>query len=215
MYSIISSLSISTNPEYHAEKVSSGIYFIDSNEKPLYSLTFQGGRARAIVSKTIDFEKEKEISKLIGLSNENKQLKTPFRLLTQSLETTQDELRAFIFAWTALEILVNKIFTTYEEKFISNVIDDQNSHGVNQFLTRIKDVMKDKYRITDKFSLMASFLSDEATEDIELFKSMKKIRNDISHGNEFNEETLPVENARKLVAKYLMGHMLSSNNASA
>ena len=111
----------------------------------MYSLTFQGGRARAIVSKTIDFEKEKEISKLIGLSNENKQLKTPFRLLTQSLETTQDELRAFIFAWTALEILVNKIFTTYEEKFISNVIDDQNSHGVNQFLTRIKDVMKEDH----------------------------------------------------------------------
>lgn len=31
VHSIVSSLSISTSPEYHAEKISSGIYFIDSN----------------------------------------------------------------------------------------------------------------------------------------------------------------------------------------
>jgi hypothetical protein len=42
---------------------------------------------------------------------------------------------------------------------------------------------------------------------------MKKIRDNISHGREFNEETLPVENARKLAAKYLMGHLLSTENA--
>ncbi len=38
IHSIISSLSISTGPEYCAEKTSSGIYFIDGNNKPLYSL---------------------------------------------------------------------------------------------------------------------------------------------------------------------------------
>lgn len=213
VHSIISSLSISTAPEYHAEKISAGICFIDSNEKPLYSFTFQGGHARLIHAKPIDIEKEKEISEIIGLSIENQQFKTPFRLLTQSLETTEDKLRAFISAWTALEILTNKIFSIYEEKFVANIADGHNSHGVNEFLKRIKEVMKDKYRITDKFALIASFLSNEVTEDIELFKSMKKIRNDISHGNEFNEETLPVEDARKLAAKYLMGHMLSTKNA--
>lgn len=213
VHSIVSSLSISTSPEYHAELISSGIYFSDSKGKPLYSFTFQGGHARFILANPIDLEKEKEISKITGLSIGNQQLKTPFRLLTQSLETTQDKLRAFISAWTALEILTNKIFSIYEEKFIDDIADDHNSHGVNQFLTRIKDVMKDKYRLTDKFYLIASFLSNEATEDIELFKSMKTIRDNISHGKEFNEETLPVENARKLTAKYLMGHMLSTENA--
>lgn len=122
-------------------------------------------------------------------------------------------MRAFISAWTSLEILINRIFSIYEDKFIYNIENDHNSHGVNQFLTRIKDVMKDKYRLTDKFSLIASYLSAEVTEDIELFKSMKKIRDDISHGKEFNEETLPVENARKLASKYLMGHLLSTKNA--
>ena len=78
---------------------------------------------------------------------------------------------------------------------------------------RIKDVMKDKYRLTDKFVLIASFLSNEIEEDIESFKSMKKLRDDIFHGKEFNEETLPVEDARKLAAKYLKSHMLSTASA--
>lgn len=213
IHSIVSSLSMSTIPEYHAERETSGIYFIDEKDKPLYSFTMQGGRARVITSRPINDVEENEIAKIIGLSVNNQQLKTPFRLFTQSLEFTQDELRSFISAWTALEIFTNKVFSSYEEKFIGNIADDHGTHGVNQFLTRIKDVMKDKYRLSDKFALIASFLSDEIEKDMELFKSMKNLRDDISHGKEFNEEALPVENARKLVAKYLKSHMLSSVSA--
>ena len=204
---------MSTSPEYHAERESSGIYFIDENGKPLYSFTMRAGRAKAIVSKPINEKNENEITKLIGLSTNNKQFKTPFRLFTQSLETTQDELRSFTSAWSALEIFTNKVFSSYEEKFIANIADDHNSHGVNQFLIRIKDVMKDKYRLTDKFSLIASYLSDNVEKDLELFKSMKGLRDDISHGKEFDEDALPVEDARKLVAKYLKSHMLSTESA--
>lgn len=210
IHSIVSSLSMCTSPEYHAERTSSGIYFIDDSNKPLYSFTMQAGRARTTLARPVDVEKQDEITKFIGLSNSNQQLKTPFRLFTQSLATTQDNLRSFISAWSALEIFTNKVFSIYEEQFIANIADDHNSLGVNQFLTRIKSVMKDKYRLTDKFTLIASFLSNEIEEDIELFKCMKKLRDDISHGKEFNEETLPVEDARKLTAKYLRSHMLST-----
>lgn len=213
IHAIVASLAISTSPEYHAEKIASGICFFDADNKPLYSYTLQGGRAHLIVAKPVDLETATEITRVIRLSNANMQLKTPFRLLTQSLETTQDNLRAFISAWSALEILTNKVFPDYEEQFIAGILDDHNSHGVNNFLGRIKDVMKDKYRLTDKFSLVASFLSSEITEDIELFKSMKKMRDNISHGKEFNEEALPVEDARKLASKYLKNHMFATENA--
>ncbi len=213
IYAIVASLAISTSPEYHAERIASGIYFLDTNGKPLYTYTLQGRRGRVILSSPVDLEKKTEIYKLIGLSNANMQFKTPFRLLTQSLETTHDNLRAFISAWSALEILTNKVFPVYEEKFIAGIMNDHNSHGVNNFLDRIKYVMKDKYRLVDKFSLMASFLSSEITKDIDLFKSMKKLRDNISHGEEFDEEALPVEDARKLVSKYLKNHMLTTDNA--
>ncbi len=211
IHAIVTSLAISTSPENHAERVASGICFFDANDKPLYSFTL-GGRVQTILAKPVDSKKETEISKAIRLSNANMQLKTPFRLLTQSLETTQDNLKAFISAWSALEILTNKVFPDYEEKFIIEVKDHHNSHGVNKFLERIKDVMKDKYRLADKFSLVASFLSNEITEDIQLFKNMKKVRDDISHGKEFDEKKLPVEEARKLASKYLKNHMLATEN---
>jgi len=209
IFSIVSSLAMTTSPEYHAVKISSGTYFLDENEKPLYSLTMKDGQVRAIVSKPIDSEKVNEINSIISLSSSNLQFKTPYRLFTQSLETTQDQLRSFISGWTALEIFINKSFSTYEEKFITNITDDHNSHGVNQFLTRIKDVMKDKYRLTDKFSLIASFLSEDVEADMESFKRMKSLRDKISHGKEFNEEALPIEEIRKMTAKYLKGHLLS------
>jgi len=209
VYSIVSSLAMTTSPEYHAVREASGLYFVDDNSKPLYSFTMKGGQIRAIVSKPIDAEKENEISNIITLSTCNQQFKTPYRLFTQSLETTQDQLRSFISGWTSLEIFTNKVFSIYEDKFITSIADDHDSHGVNHFLTRIKDVMKDKYRLTDKFSLIASFLSEDVETDIESFKSMKSLRDDISHGKEFNEETLPVEEIRKLTAKYLRGHLLS------
>ncbi|WP_169709590.1 hypothetical protein [Deferrisoma camini] len=209
---IVASLAIATGPEYHAEKVASGIHFIDENGKPLFSYTFQGGRVREILSKPVSSDKECEINKVISLFISNPTLKTPVRLVTQSLETTQDNLRAFMSAWSALEILVNKIFPIYEEKFISAISDDHNSHGVGNFLERIKVVMKDKYRLTDKFSLIASFLSSEIADDIELFKRMKQLRDDIYHGKEFDEEDLPVEDVRKMAAKYLKDHMLTNKN---
>ena len=209
IYSIVSSLAMTTEPEYHAVKITSGTYFLDENEKPLYSFTMEGRGGRYIASKPIDSERENEINNIISLTSSNLQFKTPYRLFTQSLETTQDQLRSFIFGWTSLEILINKTFSTYEECFITNIADDHDSHGVTQFLTRIKDTMKDKYRLTDKFSLIASFLSEDAEADIESFKRMKSLRDDISHGKEFNEEALPVEEIRKMVAKYLKGHLMS------
>lgn len=212
VHSIVSSLSMCTGPEYHSEMISNGIHFVDENGKPLYTFTVQGGRARIIIAKPIDIEKENEITKVIDLSISNQQVKTPFRLFAQSLETTNDELRAFISAWSALEIFTNKVFSIYEKQFIANIANDHSSHGVNQFLARIKDVMKDKYRLTDKFSLIASFLSNEIEEDIKLFKSLKNMRDIISHGQEFDEETLPVEDARKLAAKYLKNYILSTES---
>lgn len=207
VYSTIASLAIATSPEYHAEKVISGLYFIDENGKPLFSFTFKGGNLRAVVSKPVTLDVESDINKYIGFSYSNRQLKTPFRLLAQSLEITNDNLRAFLSAWSSIEILIHKSFPYYEEKFVRSIADEHNSHGVNKFLERIKEVMRDKYRITDKFSLLASFLSSDLNKDIEQFKDLKKIRDTISHGSEFDEENLPVEGARKIAAKYLKYHM--------
>ncbi len=67
VHSIVSSLSMCTDPAYHAERISSGIHFVDDNGKPLYSFTVQGGRARVILAKHVDMERENEIHEVINL----------------------------------------------------------------------------------------------------------------------------------------------------
>lgn len=213
IHSIISAISMATEPEYHAQQIATGFDFSDANGKPLYSLTARMGAARLTVPKYINPERKADISKMIGLAYGNKTLRTPFRLLSQSLATMHDNLRAFTAAWSSMEIFTNKVFSEYENRFISNISIHHDSHGVNQFLGRISEVMKDKYRLADKFSLISSFLSDDATADIEQFKKLKRIRDNISHGDEFDEEHLPVEDTRKLAAKYLGLHLTAEKSS--
>lgn len=211
--SVVSSLSILSSPEYHAENILDYVYFRDTNGKLLFSYTMKAGNLRAIVSKNLDDAIIKDSSELISSLINNTQLKSVSRLLAQSLETTQDKFRAFLSAWSAIEIFVNKVFALYEAKFISNVADDHSSHGVSKFLERIQTVMKDKYRLTDKFTLIASFLSDDIESDINLFNRIKEQRNHIFHGQAFDEEALPVEDARRLISVYLKKHLTIEGSA--
>jgi len=155
----------------------------------------------------VSLEKSAElIGNLIKNKELQKKLQSVLRLFTQSLEISQDKFRAFLFAWVAIEIFVNKIFASYEDKFISDV-KNHSSKGVNKFLDRVKSVMRDKYRLADKFTLIASFLSDNIERDVNSFNEIKKQRDNIFHGQMFDEETLPVEEVRRLISVYVKKHL--------
>lgn len=211
--SIVSSISIISGSEYHAENFLNYIYFRHTNGKLLFSYTGKAATLRAICMKRFDDATIRDSSELINRLINNKQFKSVSRLLAQSLETKQDKFRAFLSAWSAIEIFINKVFVQYEAKFISNVDNDHSSHGVSKYLERIQSVMKDKYRLTDKFTLIASFLGDDIENDINLFNRIKKQRNDIYHGQAFDEEILPVEDARRLISVYLKKHLTFEDNA--
>lgn len=205
--SILTSLSISTGSEYQAENLIDNIYFRDTNGKLLFSYEITGGKARLILSKIQDSDKIENISKLIDISEKNSQLNSVFRLFSQSLEANQNRFKAFLSIWSATEIFVNKSFTYYEEKFISKVSGNHDSNGVDRFMERVQSVMKDKYRLYDKFVLIASYLSPNLENDLKLFKKIKKTRDQIYHGITFNDDELPVEETRELVSIYLKNHM--------
>jgi hypothetical protein len=212
---VLCSLAIYSNPAYHAEKIASGMYLIDARNKPLYSFTLRAGVPRFIVARPISESDSAEISQFTGLCIKQSELRTPFRLLAQSIETTDDKLRAFTSAWSALEILINKAFLVYEDEFVNTALANNGGNGVSAFIQRIQDVMKDKYRLTDKFALTASYLSDNVDADIDLFKTLKKQRDAISHGQEFDEESLPVEDARRLTGRFLRNHILRNARRSS
>ena len=68
-----------------------------------------------------------------------------------------EPLRAFVAAWSALEIFTNKVFKAYEEIWFVGLskgkVGTETKH-----IERIRAVMKEKYRLLDKFTIVAVVL---------------------------------------------------------
>jgi hypothetical protein len=123
-----------------------------------------------------------------------------------------DRLKAFVSGWTALEILIEKSFKTYEQIFLSPLTNAEQPTLRERFLGRITDVMKDKYRLTDKFLAVAAVLfpavaDAEVQEDYKKFCRLKGLRDSIFHGDEFSERDLPVHELAELLRKYLVAYI--------
>jgi len=68
--------------------------------------------------------------------------------------------------------------------------------------------MKDKYRLADKFAIIASALDPAgADQDIAVFTELKGIRDAFFHALSTNPDQLPGETTRRLLRKYLSLHL--------
>jgi hypothetical protein len=68
--------------------------------------------------------------------------------------------------------------------------------------------MKDKYRLVDKFGVVAAVLAGETSDaDIVQFKRIKKVRDELLHGQEAPVTSLLNTELRELLSKYLRAHL--------
>ena len=134
-------------------------------------------------------------------------LQTVIRLLSDSTHAS-DRLQAFLTAWAGLEAFVNKLFKTrYEAEFFST-INAAIVPSATLFAARLREVMNGKYNIRDKFVVLASTLDPtEADQDIEAFRKLKAVRDQI-HTMSVGKEDLPVDEVRNLLRKYLRLHLV-------
>jgi hypothetical protein len=119
-----------------------------------------------------------------------------------------DRLRAFLFGWTALEILVAKAFKAYEKEFFSSAGNGWQQTLREGFIGSVRKMLESRYRSTDRFSAVTAVLfSDLAEEEVRgrlrSFSRLKELRDAISHGQDFVESELPVEEVEKLLRLYL------------
>lgn len=123
------------------------------------------------------------------------------RLLTESVRREAHPLESFLAAWTGLEILVGKMFPYYEHRFM----EAMSSGGASgTIVVRINEIMKGKYRLLDKFSLIAANLVDsDAEADVTRFKAIKDQRDKYFHTMNSTPDTLPTAAATELLRKYL------------
>jgi hypothetical protein len=205
----LTALAVAAQDVSGIDQVSDTLVFFREDGKPVYSYTLSmtGGPS---VLRAISEEALESVTSWYQTISQDPQLERVSRLLVTSLQTKGDKLRSFLFAWAAIEILINKTFGVYEERFFKELNNGEYPEARRQYLRRVRSVMSSKYRPTDKFALIASLLCPEdADEDVGQFKQAKEDRDKLLHSQDVNEANLPVQTVQELVRKYLRIHLAS------
>jgi hypothetical protein len=203
------SLSLPTTADRRVEKMGDVVYLVDSNNgKPIYTFSFQGGHAIASVAGPLTQGMIAEASRFAAKLSTNKTMARPTSLLITSLEDATDELQGFIAAWSAFEIFINAAFkASYEVRWFE-IMEDGAPASAKPVFERLKDVMRDKYRLADKFLVIASVLDPGgAADDVTEFARLKKFRDGLLHALDTPSSPLPTEAVQKLLLKYIKLHL--------
>ncbi len=204
---LIAALGVTLPKLIGVEKVSEAIVFFRDDGKPVFTFRFIMGRARAYVSSPVSAEDVTRVKERFRQIEAEPSLDRVVRLWHSALEKG-DNLRAFLSSWNGLEIFIGKVFNEYEALTFDGLAGDLQRSSIQRYLRRIRDVMKDKYRLTDRFGLVAAHLSpSESDVDFATFSKAKDDRDSLSHGQDVDEDELPVLEVQALTRKYLRLHL--------
>ncbi len=196
-----------------------GVFLTNEAGKTIYSISFTNS-GEATVSTGLTAEGVERISSRYAILQRANDIESVERLFSQMADYGTDRLKAFLSGWAAIEILIAKAFKTYEDVFLSPLANARQHSLREKFLERVKGVMKDKYRLTDKFAAVAAVLfplspENEIQKDFKKFSKLKKLRDSIFHGEEFSEKDLPVHELAALLRKYILAHVETPNQANS
>jgi hypothetical protein len=132
------------------------------------------------VSRRLSEQQRQRIAADIPLALNAGSLERVMRLHAQSLNKATDNYRAFGAAWSALEILIGKLFPTYQRLLAAELRTVNQSPGLHSYLDRVAAVMGDKYNLADKFAVLSVYLDDTRAEDeVRIFRDLKGVRDRI------------------------------------
>ena len=204
----LSAIRVSTHNDCRFQVICDGSYLIKPDSKIVHSITAKMGSLNAYVSRKLSNVEIDRIGTFISSILEKPDICKVTELFSMALEDKRDRFQGFVTAWSALEILIGKLFRKYETKLFSEFSNTINAPGMEMYLGRVKTVMNGRYTLVDRFSVLSIFLGgDDAGEDIESFKKCKDIRDSIFHGKQISDELLPLEDVRALIDKYLYGFL--------
>lgn len=207
VHGLLASIAVGCDHVYSVTKVTDSVVFVDEEGKPVYSydLRVSGKASVTALFKDDMLAFAKNHAKSLA---KHQQLVDAARLLSRSLSDEGDELLSFIAAWAGLEMFVNRTFPDYEKRAFGALTQAGQSPIPSRFLKRISQVMKDKYRLSDKFALLSfELVPDSAEREAEDFERIKGFRDNLMHGQDVDADTLPTEDVRRLLRKYLKLHI--------
>ena len=189
---------------------SADILYHPADQRPFYVVEMEIGFTTSSKSALLPDQALEAARLSSALDRATKGLRYVPRLLARSHAERLQPLNSFISAWAGLEILVVSSFSRYEAMF-SSALNVALPPGAVDVADRMRDVMKDKYRLADKFAIMAGALDpDLADEDVATFNQLKKVRDAFFHTLTTSPADLPADGARRLLRKFLKLHLEQS-----
>jgi hypothetical protein len=182
------------------------VVFYADDSRAMFSFTLRAGAARLRAGHAVPAQAFANIALQAGAASKGVSLRRVRDLMLRSLMVEKDRLRGFIAAWTALEVLVNKLFSLYEAELFAELARGR-PHPLPEWLVQVRKTMSSKYRLYDRFVVVATALDPrEAHTDAAAFMSAKKLRDSLSHGDDVSDESLPLEVVSRLLRKYFALH---------
>ncbi len=189
------------------KKVADGVYFINDEGKPVYSMSLMEG-VNATVSSALDLDAIDYVRTASAELATQDDLIKPIGLLTSSLDSESDDLRSFLSVWTSLEMFVNKIFSQYKPQFFDWIDKPSDEEKPRRFAERIREVKNGKYSLLDRYAVAAYILARrDAEDDIASFKIVKDIRDGLVHRGGVTSDPLPIADTRHLFRKIVRLHL--------
>jgi hypothetical protein len=219
IHAMKASLGLQASSRVQFKQVASGVYLTPEEGLTLYSLNISM-RADLTVSSPLDTSAPAIISELFQNLRQDRDLQSVLRLYAEMNDQSREPLRVFLAGFFALEILIHKAFSRYEEEVLTQLQAGRQAFFSKKFVERLRETMSGKYRLADKFLLVSAALfhdMDEGTAEAEFqrFMLLKKQRDEISHGNEFSEDQLPVAQLHELLTKYIVAHAVRCKNTAS
>lgn len=205
---ILTAIRMGGDASYRFSRVVDGSYLTTDDGKIVHSVSVEGHAATINVSRQFTTDQIANMSGDIELAIEARGLERVMRLQAYSLNASTDNYRAFIAAWSALEILIGKLFPVYQKNLTADLRKVSGAPGLRTYLDRVASVMTDKHGLADKFAVLSVYLDEESKpNEIDEFRGLKRVRDQLSHGVELDESTLPTGEVQRLFDKYLRSHL--------
>jgi len=205
---VLTALRIGTGTPLEFRQISDGSYLRTEDGRVVHSASAEAGGLGGYVSHRLSEEQKQRIQADVPLALGAGSLERVLRLHAQSLGKPMDNYRAFLAAWSALEILVGKLIPIYHQLLATDLRGLGPSPGLHAYLDRVAAVMADKYNLADKFAVLSVYLDDTGAQDeVRAFRELKGFRDRLSHGEEVDETALPTRDVQRLFDKYLRNHL--------
>ncbi|MDX2219580.1 MAG: hypothetical protein SF172_11200 [Burkholderiales bacterium] len=175
--------------------------------RPIFSVELRAS-AELSVSQPFNERQAQEIASAFQEVLGAIEFESVVRLTAQLLSNKQDRLLSFLSGWAGLERLIAKLFNTIEPEL--DTLDAAKNHPkLHEELVKLRSNGRpDKFSIAQKCLVVSMRLFEAkssvlAIESFKLFSDVKKSRDAIYHGDDFDVADLPETEVLELIRTYI------------